>query len=239
MSDAPIDPRWPKVLSLSVHEFRTPITVVSGYIRMLLTGRAGELTDKQRNLLQLAEISCGRLSALVAETSELSTLEGGTASFNMQDTDLYAALQQAIDQLPPLPDGREIQVAVDLDASPAPFLGDPVRLGQALRSVLAALRREVISDEPLTVRGRRIAGGYELRIGDGDTLAALDAEKDGNRGIFDEWRGGVGLSLMIARRIIDRHGGRLFAPPGPPESSKAGARIVFDGSNSAIPISDL
>lgn len=224
MSDAPIDARWPKVLSLSVHEFRTPITVVSGYIRMLLTGRAGQLTDKQRHMLQEAEKSCGRLSALVAETSELSTLEGGTAPFNMQDLDLTATLQQAIEQLPPLSDGRDVPVTPDLHTWPSRFEGDATRLAQAFTSVIAALRREVINDGPLIVRGRPTAGGYELQIGDSDTLAALGTEQDGQRDIFDEWRGGVGLSLMIARRILHRHGGRLLAPP---EGRKSGARILF------------
>ena len=76
MADAPVDPRWSKVLSLSVHEFRTPMTVVAGYIRMLLKDRAGPLTDPQRKLLEEAEKSCGRLTALLTEVSDLSNLEG-------------------------------------------------------------------------------------------------------------------------------------------------------------------
>ena len=55
MSVTPTDPRWPKVLSLSVHEFRTPMTVVAGYLRMLLKDRAGPITDQQRKLLEEAE----------------------------------------------------------------------------------------------------------------------------------------------------------------------------------------
>src|SRR4029079_17529530 len=104
MSDAPLDPRWPKVLSLTVHEFRTPMTVVSGYIRMLLKDRAGALTDPQRRLLEEAEKACGRLSGLVSEVSDLSNLEGGTLTMNQQRTDLRSALRQAAEQLPPLPD---------------------------------------------------------------------------------------------------------------------------------------
>jgi hypothetical protein len=61
------DPGWPRLLSLSVHEFRTPITVVAGYIRMLLKDRAGPVSDQQRRLLEEAEKSCARLSGLVAE----------------------------------------------------------------------------------------------------------------------------------------------------------------------------
>src|SRR5258706_8991873 len=104
MSDAPVDPRWPKVLSLSVHEFRTPMTVVAGYIRMLLKDRAGPLTDPQRRLLEEAEKSCARLTALLTEVSDLSNLESGTAPLNRQTTDLHNALRDVVDQLPPLPD---------------------------------------------------------------------------------------------------------------------------------------
>src|SRR4030095_2274446 len=103
MAQSPVDARWPKVLSLAVHEFRTPMTVVAGYIRMLLKDRAGPLSDQQRRLLEEAEKSCGRLSGLVSEVSELSNLEAGTLTFNKERTDLYAALRQAVEDLPPLP----------------------------------------------------------------------------------------------------------------------------------------
>src|SRR5215813_11031398 len=104
MPDSPADPRWPKILSLSVHEFRTPISVVAGYIRMLLKDRAGTLTEPQRRMLEEAEKSCGRLSALVSEMSELSGLEAATSPFTRQQADLHAVLETATAQLPPLPD---------------------------------------------------------------------------------------------------------------------------------------
>src|SRR5216110_1552081 len=127
MADAPVDPRWPKILSLTVHEFRTPMTVVAGYIRMLLKDRAGALNDQQRRLLEEAEKSCGRLSALVAEMSELSALEAGTATFNKQPTDLQSALRAAVEQLPPLPDEREVTIDLQLQDGEAPITGDPVK----------------------------------------------------------------------------------------------------------------
>ena len=73
MVDDAVDPRWPKLLSLTVHEFRTPVTVVAGYLRMLLKERAGPLPEEQRRLLEEASKSCARLSALLArhDTEEL------------------------------------------------------------------------------------------------------------------------------------------------------------------------
>src|SRR5215471_21254814 len=99
MTEAPaVDPRWAKLLSLTVHEFRTPMTVVSGYIRMLLQEYAGPLTDRQRKMLEEAEKSYGRLTVLVSEISELSNLESGTLTFNKHRTDLRAAVRQAAEQ---------------------------------------------------------------------------------------------------------------------------------------------
>jgi signal transduction histidine kinase len=226
MPDAPVDPRWPKILSLSVHEFRTPMTVVAGYIRMLLKDRAGPLSDQQRKLLEEAEKSCGRLTALLTEVSDLSNLEGGTAPFNKRTADLQTALRDAVDQLPPLPD-REVAIDLQLEGTGAPIEADPVRLTQALSSIVKSLRRELIGDDPLIVRQRRTAGtpsGYEIQIGDAETIAALEAEDAGAGEPFDEWRGGCGLILPVARRIIEAHGGRIW---GAPDGRKAGARIQF------------
>ena len=224
MSHAPVEPRWPKILSLSVHEFRTPMTVVAGYIRMLLKDRAGPLSDQQRGLLEQAEKSCARLTALLSEVSDLSSLEGGTAPFNRQRTDLHKALRDAVSQLPPLPD-REVRVDLQLAGDHAPIDADPVRLAQALTSVIRSLQRELISDAPLVVRQHAASpDDYEIRIGDDDTLALFDAEDPGAREPFDEWRGGSGLILPVARRIIEAHGGRIWAAPG---GRQAGARITL------------
>ena len=202
------------------------MTVVAGYIRMLLKDRAGPLSDQQRGLLEQAEKSCGRLAALLAEVSDLSNLEEGTAPFNRQETNLNKALGDAVAQLPPLPD-RVVQVDLRLEAEAAPVEGDPVRLTQALTSVIKSLQREIIGDAPLVVRQRRSPvdpGRFELLIGDEETQGVLDAEAPAARESFDEWRGGSGLILPVARRIIEAHGGRIWGAPG---GRKAGARVEF------------
>src|SRR3954469_7658034 len=126
----PADARWPKVLSLAVHEFRTPITVVAGYIRMLLKDRAGALTDPQRRLLEEAEKSCGRLSALLTEMSDLSGLEAGTATFNRAPVDFRTALKDAAAGLPELTD-RPVTIDVETGDGPAMVEADPIRLRAA------------------------------------------------------------------------------------------------------------
>ena len=228
MTSGTPEPQWPKLLSLSVHEFRTPMTVVAGYIRMLLTDRAGALNDQQRRLLGEAEKSCARLSGLLGEMSDLSNLEAGTAPFNRTRIDLRPLLAEAVAGLPELPD-REITVTLTTGPGAALIEGDPVRLRTAIGSVLGALRRELVTSLELSVRERN--GQFEGRpaswitIADPDRVGGLEVETPESLTTFDEWRGGCGLGLAVARRIINTHGGAVWSPPG--EGTKAGAVIVL------------
>lgn len=204
---------WAKVLSLAAHEFRSPLTVVSGYIRMLLKERAGPVPEQQRRLLEEADKSCARLSSLLAELSELSNLEAGTAPFNRSGVDVTAVMRAAVDALPPLPD-RAISVAVDSRIN-GRVHGDAVRLGSALTAILVALRRELVDSDALTVRLDRETAGdasmLRLTIAETPRIDGLAAAPPAALVTFDEWRGGNGLALLNARRIIEAHGGRILS----------------------------
>jgi signal transduction histidine kinase len=224
VSNQAIDPRWPRLLSLAVHEFRTPITVVAGYIRMVLKERAGPLSEQQRKLLEEAEKSCGRLAALVAEMSELSGLEAGSSQLSRAPLDLSALLREVVAGMPELPD-REVSVVLEGMDTPVTIEADRKRLSGALSSLLTALRRELVTSDRLIVR--LSSSGEEdaaLAIGDPEHISEIAAAGPPSLDTFDEWRGGCGLSLAIARRVIGQHGGSLFAPAG---GAKAGALVVL------------
>jgi len=216
MTKEPIDPRWPRLLGLAVHEFRTPITVVAGYLRMVLKERAGPISDPQRKLLEEAEKSCGRLSALVAEMSDLAGLEAQSTPFNKTTADLCTVVREAAAALPPLPD-RSVSVVVEGPRA-LPFSADVTRLRVALVSLLTGLRREVVTSDRLVVRDgvATVAGErfVALSIGEPEHIDAIAATDPEDLEPFDEWRGGSGLSLAIARRVFARHGGFLLAPSG-------------------------
>jgi signal transduction histidine kinase len=227
MTNGPRDDRWPRLLSLSVHEFRTPMTVVAGYIRMLLKDRAGALNDQQRRLLEEAEKSCARLSALLAEMSDLSNLEDRSAPFNRGPIELRTILSDAIATLPDIPD-RPIEVELSTAGGSATVQADPVRLKTAFTSLLIALRRELVTSTKLFVKERSAEFQGKLAswivVADADHIAELETAPPERLTTFNEWRGGCGLSLPVARRIIQNHGGAIWSPP---EGTLAGAVVVL------------
>jgi K+-sensing histidine kinase KdpD len=227
MTSAPADPKLPDLLEMSAHEFRNPVSVVAGYISMLLKDRAGSLTDQQRWILREAQKSCGRLTALTAEMGDLANLEAGKAPFNRSRTDLRPLLAEAVAALAPMSD-RQIDVELTTGDGTAFVVADAVRLRGALTSVFNAIRREVVTSTRLLVRERiKDYGGRRaswLAIANPDQIDSLEAAATDALTTFDEWRYGCGLSLPVARRILVAHGGALWSPP---EKTKSAAVVVL------------
>jgi signal transduction histidine kinase len=227
-SDPDTDSRWPKLLSLSAHELRSPLTAVAGYVRMLLKDRAGPMSDQQRRLLEEAEKSCGRLSHLLDELSALSQLESGAAPFTRTTVNLLSLLTDAVAALPELPE-RSVTIALTVDDALLVH-GDAARLRTALSSILHALRRELVTSDALMAR---VDAGDEggqpalrVTIGEPTRIEALLGLDPSEMTAFDEWRGGNGLSLPIARCIIEAHGGRVWAPPAAGQADSTASAII-------------
>ena len=205
------DPNWPEILSLSSHEVRSPVSVLAGYIRMLLQQRAGPLSDEQRRLLEAAERACGRLTTVLAELSELARLESKAAPFNRSTVDLPTVVREAIAKSPG-PHDRQIAITLSGIASVSVH-GDATRLRTSFGSLFDALRREVVNSEALGVRVESDGSIVRVTIAEPGRLDQLSKLAASALVTFDEWkRGGTGLSLPNARRVIEAHGGRLLSP---------------------------
>jgi signal transduction histidine kinase len=202
----------PRAMSLAVHELRTPVTVVAGYLRMLLREQAGPLTEKQRKMLEEADRSCSRLSHLVNEMSEFGKLHGGQITIARQDVDLHAlAVEVAAD----MHEGNDRGVRLEVrDSGPVVVTGDRARLSAALKALMHSALRERGEPGTVTVECTTSSGTPAwgvVAIGDASMLADLARAAADTPPPFDEWRGGMGLALPVARRVIEAHGGDLWS----------------------------
>jgi signal transduction histidine kinase len=219
---------YAQLLSLAVHEFRTPVSVVGGYLRMLQRDGEQPLSDRHRKMVEEAERSCARIVALIGELNEVSKLDDPLAPLPEEPFDLFAVVREVAGETHEAAD-RGVQLKMRGPSSGAPLKGDLVRIHRALGSLVRAVLREqqdggiVVAECRLTRDGSQPTAVVVI-ANESEAAAALDAPPTA----FDERRGGLGLILPIARRVIEHHGGHLWSPP----SEKAGF-----GSKGAVVLS--
>jgi signal transduction histidine kinase len=205
--------RGAKFLSLAVHELRTPVSVVSGCLRMLLRQFGDSLGDQQRALVELGEKSCGSLTALIGELSELGQLEGGQAALRRQTVRLMPLLADVVKDVREGQD-RGATLGVRPDAPDVQVLGDTTRLAAAFETLAAAVLRERADAVPIQFGGRieEAPEGRIVRMAIAEASEVDSVLDDPARDAFDEHRGGLGFRLVLASRIVCAHGGRIASP---------------------------
>jgi signal transduction histidine kinase len=206
------DESYAQLLQLAVHELRNPANVVSGYLRMLQQEHG--LDTRQRKIVEEAAKSSQQLVALINELSEIQKLDAGFIELERHAFDVFSLIEELVADLrPSIQD--EITVEVRGPESGAAMRGDQARLKRALSAIVRAVLRETPPGSRAVV-DRRI----ESRDGLGAAVTII-AEASKLRDSYgaeqvplDEGRGGLGLALPMARRIIAHHGGRVSSPAG-------------------------
>lgn len=195
---------------------------------MLQRDTEAPLNDRHRKMVAEAEKSCARLVALIGELNEIAKLEDPHAPLPEEAFDLFAVVREVAGEMREAED-RGVRLKTRGAASGAPLKGDLVRMHGAFGALLRGALREqpdnatLVADCRLT-RSRSRTTAVIVIAKDDEIEGALAASPS----LFDEKRGGLGLALPIARRVIERHGGRIWSPP----SEKVGY-----GSKSSVVIS--
>ena len=179
---------------------------------MLQKDTESPLTDRQHKMVDEAAKACARLVALVAELSEIGKLDNGTAPAKTERFDLFADLAELARNVHEGED-REVHFQLSGLVGGATIDGDRPRLNAAFGAFFRAILREqpgagtVVADRRLVKSDQDTTAVVVVARAD-DVQRAYDAVEQP----FDEFRGGIGLSLPIARRVVEGAGGRVWSP---------------------------
>jgi signal transduction histidine kinase len=217
---------YPKLISFAVHELRTPVGVIAGYLRMLGLDSQSPLDDRQRRMIDEANKSCARLVTLLSDLSDLSKMDDGTVRMASQPVDLFALVADVASSVHEAED-RDVRLAVQGSAEGGRILGDIDRLRGALQAIFVAILREK-PGPAIVAADRRVvsSGAGPVAVIVVSENEQVQAACEARRGAFDEKRGGVGLSLPLARRVIEAHGGQLWSPDLPDARTARGIALI-------------
>ncbi len=197
-----------QALRVLAHELRSPTGVAQGYVRMLLDGRLSDPAEQRRALEQVRDV-IGRIGMLSRQASEAASwLE--CADVASHRVTVSALVEDLRSTLPPGAQMRTEASATDSTVSIATL--DRAALGTALASVLSAVSRErPQAATTISVSVAAEASVFELLAGPEDLLGALRSAADA--GTTTPWtveRGGLGLALVNAALVLDKHHATLW-----------------------------
>lgn len=210
------------------HELRTPVAIVQGELEAMLDGvrpadAAGLGSVHEESL---------RLGRLVEDLGTLSAARAAGLSLRREPVDLAAIASAAVAAA--MPSARASGVAIATDLVPASVDGDPLRLTQIARNLLANAVKFTPDGGTVRVATRREDGAAVLEVEDtGPGIPEADLPH-----VFERfWRGpravaasGSGIGLAVVAELSAAHGGTATAGARPGGGARLTVRIPLAAS---------
>lgn len=201
-----------RLATLVAHEMRTPLSVVSGYMKMLAGERQGPLTEAQRRSVEGASRASQQLTTLAADLSLLAKIARGEVASNRTAVAVGSLLAELAAAHTPVDDHP---VRVEAEATDLSIDADATHLRRVLAVLLAAVVRGAPDDATVLLAARRRDAAISIALAPATTMDALLAADPDSLDAPDESTGGLGVGLPLARALLalDRGAIRARATP--------------------------
>jgi len=210
-------------LATMSHELRTPLNAIIGFSEVLHEQMFGELNERQvayvRDVLEAGR----HLLSLINDVLDLAKIEAGRMELDLSEVAVPDVLRSAISMYSERASRNGIALALTTEPSEIEITADERRLRQVVFNLLSNAVKFTPADGRIDVSARLDDGQVEIAVADtGPGIAAADRET-----IFEEFEQaaegkqeeGTGLGLPLSRKLVELHGGRLWAESEPGRGS--------------------
>jgi len=220
--------RFLRFLGIAAHDLKAPLTAIQGFLWVMLGGYAGEITDKQRNMLERSTRRIKELMNLISDLLDIPRIETGQIVQEMKEVSLRQIVKDACDDLRDQAEQKGIKLKVELPQTLPKISGSNPRLQQLVTNLV----NNAINYTPEGIVTVRVSKGHnDTKVEVMDTGIGIPPEDLPK--VFDDFfrasnveSKGTGLGLSITKRIVEAHEGKIWAESPYPESS-VGSKFTF------------
>ncbi len=207
------------------HEFRTPLTIINGYVETLRDGAIEDPAMTQKSL-EAIHRNVQRLSLLLEDLLTISSMENRSRHLDFSRTDVSSVVERVIENLGPKIEERSAEIS-RYWAEDARFAEiDPSRIEQVCTNLLLNALQH--GDAPaLKIQITAVRLGENIRLTFSDNGPGIPLEDQAH--IFERFyrvhkhrardAGGTGLGLSIVKNIVLAHGGTVSLESMPGEGA--------------------
>ncbi|MFO7535594.1 MAG: ATP-binding protein [Kiritimatiellia bacterium] len=202
------------------HDLQEPLRAVGGFLSLLRDRYKGQLDEKAQEFIGFSVDGASRMSALIKDLLEYARV--GAEGKEPTAMDLTAAANDAIANL-----GSGIEeLHAEITVSPLPTVkADAAQMKRLFQNLIGnALKFRVEGRRPvISIGAKQDAGEWLIHVADnGIGIAPADSERIFK--VFERLHGreeypGTGIGLAICKKIVERHGGRIWVESGPEQGA--------------------
>lgn len=225
------------------HELRTPMHSIIGFTEALIDRSDAIPPERRRQYLEIILGSGRRLLALIDDLLQLSKMDANVSAPVFAEADIVDCACAAMAELRPIAERKDVLLSGPGGTALPVFAFDRAMIVRLLVNLLSNAVRYTPETGRVTVaiaEGRMRRGGgacCEIVVADtgigipeGELELVFDKFAQSSRTKNDA--GGTGLGLPICRRIVEEHGGEIWAE----SPAEGGARLVVQLPLRAAPV---
>lgn len=221
------------------HELKSPLVTALGYSDRILTEKLGPVTEQQRNALSVSKRNLIRLRTLIEEILDFSRLEAGVGKFKFEQTNLNELIETALSDVNLKARDRNIAIVSEIPDAPAQVNGDKLKLAQAIGNLLDNAIKFSFEGKKVKISLQADEGFWHIRIQDGGAgiepadLSRLFLRFSQVDGTISRPYNGVGLGLVIVKKIVEAHEGRVWLESQPGSGTTAHVKLPMHSTTEA------
>jgi len=220
-----------RLFAITSHDLREPLVTAHSYLTAILDGFAGEIGAQQREMLQKIE---DRIAELLDLHSAILHARGFDAEEVIKEKEMIPPkelVEHSIETVHASADEKEITLKAEIPSKLPPIYASANHLGRVLVNLLSNAIKFTPAGGEIVVKLQNKRGMLQVEVIDtGMGVSPADLPH-----IFEEfYRGGdtpakgLGLGLSLAKKIVEAHGGTIWAEsPCGLLGCDQGTRVVF------------
>ncbi len=218
-------------ISIASHQLRTPLTVIKGYISMMLEGNFGALEDSGTEALKKVFLSNERLIKLVENLLNISRIESGRLQFDFRETDMNKMVESVIDELSVNAKNKNLILRYKPPSEPLPLIKmDDEKIRQVVINLIdngIKYTKQGVVSVSLERRENKARfcvkdSGMGIRRED---MVNLFKKFFRGMGVSIVHTEGTGLGLYVARMMVEAHHGKIWVES---EGDGKGSEFYFE-----------
>lgn len=215
-------------LGMAAHDLRNPVGVILNYTEFLKDDLAEDLSAQQVQFLETIQSTAVRMSEVINNFLDVSIIESGHLSLTRENVELGNLVRNVETLLSIATMKRQVRIETILDQTTLKLNVDGPKIEQVFTNILSNAIEHSPAGGCVTIRSEHLHEGVRFQVED----QGEGVPPDQQRRLFQSFAGtggkkksgerSIGLGLVISRKIVEAHGGRMFVESEPGKGSVFG-----------------